>query len=182
MLLICPLPTSFSLPLPFILLPSPLLDGGPGFKRKGLRHSFFSPVLIMLHLWYYFFLESFSVSLEIIWPPGPSRSSPRRLGLVLAFTKRNGEWGGGEAGRVSTPFPVSLELYCIQSSCSVSNINETGFYNHLKGNFMRRNRKTLKFIIYRLENKFVIVLLFLPDIKSGSCKYQKSWGIWLCTL
>lgn len=38
---------------------------------------------------------------------------------------------------------------------------------------MRRNRKTLKFIIYRLENKFVIVLLFLPDIKSGSCKYKK---------
>lgn len=83
----------------------------------------------------------------------------------------------GEAGRVSTPFPVSLELYCMQSSCSVSNINEPGFYNHLKGNFMRRNRKTLKFIIYRLENKSVIVLLFLPDIKSGSCKYQKARGI-----
>lgn len=83
---------------------------------------------------------------------------------------------GGEAGRVSTSFPVAVELCCMQSGCSISNINETGFYNHLKGNFMCRNRKTLKFIIYRLENKFVIVLSFLPDIKASSCKYQKAPG------
>lgn len=87
--------------------------------------------------------------------------------------------GAGSRGRneVSMPFPLALEVHCIQATCSVSNINETGFYNQPKGNFMRRNRKTLKFIIYSLENKFVIVLSFLPDINLAVANIKKPWDL-----
>lgn len=42
---------------------------------------------------------------------------------------------------------------------------------------MRRNRKTLKFIIYSLENKFVIVLSFLPDINLAVANIKKPWDL-----
>lgn len=42
---------------------------------------------------------------------------------------------------------------------------------------MRRNRKTLKFMLYSLENKFVIVLSFVPDISLAVANIKKLWDL-----
>lgn len=136
--------------------------------------------------YYFTFWKALLISLELTWPPGPSCGSSRSLGLrpdlwdqtcpgLLSSRERGGVWSRGRNG-VSMPFPLALEVHCILSACSVSNINETGFYNQLGGNFMWRNRKTLKFIIYSLENKFVIVLSFLPDINLAVANIKKALG------
>ena len=97
---------------------------------------------MLFHFW-----KTVSISLELTWPPGPSWGSSRRLGLgrdlsgetcpgTALWPKGAGESGVGETWGVSMPFLQGLEVHYVQSACSVSNKNETGFYNQPKGNFM----------------------------------------------
>lgn len=70
---------------------------------------------------YFIFGKLSQLAWSLLGPQAPAGALPVR--------------GRGRHG-VSMPFPLGLEVHYVQSACSVSNKNETGFYNQLKGNFM----------------------------------------------